>query len=224
MKPSKIIIMATLTALMPVMVLATDTISQQYWETKDVYKVRSGFDECWQTGNYVPRQGYDSCGNPIVSELEPAPLPVPIEVAAVEPVIIPVTKTVSFADSALFAFDKSVLKPEGKNMLDGLVKELNDTTSTMITYDDISVTGHTDRIGSNEYNQKLSERRAQTVKDYLINSNIRTTRISAAGKGEMQPVTNPGDCRGTTANVIACLQPDRRVEVKMTGTQTITSN
>ncbi len=221
MKLTTKIIMATIVAIMPVMVLATDI--QPFWETADGgHQYKTGFGDCWQTIDYVKREGYDSCGEPIVAEVEPAPEPV--YVAAVEPEVIPITRTISFSDEVLFAFDKSVLKPEGKIMLDGLVKELNDTTTTMITYDDISVTGHTDRIGSSEYNQKLSERRAQTVRDYLISSNIRTNRINAVGRGEMEPVTYAGDCRGTTANVIACLQPDRRVDIKMTGTQTITSN
>jgi OOP family OmpA-OmpF porin len=215
-------IIATILAIMPVMVLATDI--QPFWETADgKNQYKTGFGDCWQTLDYVPTAGYDSCGEPIVAEVEPEPEPV--QVAAVEPEVKPVTHMISFSDEALFAFDKSVLKPEGKIMLDGLVNQLNVSASTMTTtYDDINITGHTDRIGSNQYNQDLSERRAQTVKDYLTNSNVRTNRITAVGRGEMEPTTNTADCKGTFANVVACLQPDRRVEVTMTGTQTITSN
>jgi OOP family OmpA-OmpF porin len=88
------------------------------------------------------------------------------------------------------------------------------------TYNTIGATGHTDRFGSDTYNQKLSERRANAVKDYLVSRDIPAGRISADGKGETQPVTKAGDCLGAkSAKVIACLQPDRRVDVEVTGTQ-----
>ena len=99
-------------------------------------------------------------------------------------------------------------------MLDGLVTQLNGAT-----YDTILVTGQTDRFGSANYNQKLSERRAASVKDYLVSKNVQASRIDAEGKGETQPMTKPGECRGAkSAKVIACLQPDRRVDVEMKGT------
>ena len=83
----------------------------------------------------------------------------------------------------------------------------------------------TDRFGSNEYNQKLSERRANTVKDYLVSKNVQASRIDAEGRGETQPVTKADDCRGAkSAKVIACLQPDRRVDVELTGAKTITGS
>ena len=86
-------------------------------------------------------------------------------------------------------------------------------------YHAIFVTGHTDRLGSNEYNQKLSERRANAVKDYLVSNNVPADRINANGKGETQPVTRLDDCKGgPSIKVIACLQPDRRVHVEVTGT------
>jgi OOP family OmpA-OmpF porin len=132
----------------------------------------------------------------------------------------PVTRKMSFSGDALFEFDKAVLKPEGKVMLDGLVTQLDGTT-----YDTIAAVGHTDRIGSNGYNQKLSERRAHTVKMYLEGRNVQASRINAAGRGETQPVTKAGDCLGAkSAKVIACLQPDRRVDVEVTGTRTVTSS
>ena len=122
---------------------------------------------------------------------------------------------ISFSADALFAFDRSVLKPEGKAMLDGLADQLNGAT-----YDVILVTGHADRFGSAKYNQKLSERRANTVKEYLVFKGIQASRIDAEGKGETQPITKAGDCKGAkSAKVIACLQPDRRVDVEMKGTK-----
>ena len=81
------------------------------------------------------------------------------------------------------------------------------------------------RIGRTDYNQSLSERRAVAVKDYLVSRNVLASRIEADGKGETQPVTKAADCAGRTSpKVIACLQPDRRVDVEMQGTKTIASS
>ena len=148
-----------------------------------------------------------------------AAAPVAAPVAAPAPAYVRTSQKFSLSGDALFAFDKSELKPEGKVMLDDLVAKLDGTT-----YDTIMSIGHTDRFGSNAYNQKLSERRAHTVKDYLIGKNIQSARIDAEGKGEMQPVTRADDCKGAaTSKVIACLQPDRRVDVEITGTKIVTS-
>ena len=84
----------------------------------------------------------------------------------------------------------------------------------------ISVEGNTDRLGSENYNQKLSEERADAVKAYLTTSaGIDPRKISSTGRGETNPVTQPRDCKGNkpTAALIACLQPDRRVDVEVTG-------
>lgn len=205
----------------PVLAQAEDTRNIGFLIDKpDANIVKSGFGECWHTREWKPTPGFDSCGRKLtVAAVEPAP----VVAAEPPPVAEPMTRNISFSGDALFAFDKSTLKPEGKVMLDGLVRQLDGSE----TYGTIKITGHTDRIGSNEYNQKLSERRAQTVQDYLVSNNIRVNRISAEGKGESQPVTNAHDCQGSTkatSVIIACLQPDRRVSIEMTGTETITSS
>ena len=165
--------------------------------------VKSNLSGCWHTSDWSPARA--------VMECDPSLMPV----AAVAPT----TKKVSFSGDALFAFDKSDLKPAGVAMLDTLVGQLKGTR-----YDSIVVTGHTDRIGSSQYNQKLSERRANTVKDYLVAQSVTVSRIDARGMGETQPETKPGECKGAkSAKVIACLQPDRRVDVEVTGSQTTTS-
>ena len=107
------------------------------------------------------------------------------------------------------------MRPDGKAALDTFASELRGTR-----FNTIVVEGNTDRLGSDAYNQKLSEQRAQSVKAYLTNtSGIDGSRISAVGKGETNPVTKPGDCKGNkaTAALIACLQPDRRVDVEVVG-------
>jgi OOP family OmpA-OmpF porin len=86
----------------------------------------------------------------------------------------------------------------------------------------INVTGHTDRIGSHTYNQKLSERRAQAVSTYLVESGgIAANKISAKGVDGASPVTQPGDCPGkkVTQALKACLQPDRRVDIEVSGSR-----
>jgi OOP family OmpA-OmpF porin len=100
-----------------------------------------------------------------------------------------------------------------------------DTFSKDLTgsqYDTISVEGHTDRIGTPAYNQNLSMQRADMVKGYLVSAlRIDPAKISAQGKGETEPVTKPEDCKGDAANakLIACLQPDRRVDIEVVGTR-----
>lgn len=190
--------------------------------------VKSNLSGCWHTSDWSPARAVMECDPSLmpVAAVAPAPQPVqpaaeaaPAAVAMAPIAAAPTTKKVSFSGDALFAFDKSDLKPAGVAMLDTLVGQLKGTR-----YDSIVVTGHTDRIGSSQYNQKLSERRANTVKDYLVAQSVTASRIDARGMGETQPETKPGECKGAkNAKVIACLQPDRRVDVEVTGSQTTTS-
>jgi OOP family OmpA-OmpF porin len=109
------------------------------------------------------------------------------------------------------------LKPAGKRSLDKFAVELMG-----VDYDVIAVTGHTDRLGSDAYNMKLSTRRAEAVKSYLVlTAAIPAGKIEARGAGESEPVTKPDQCQGNkaTRELIACLQPDRRVEGKVSGTK-----
>jgi len=147
--------------------------------------------------------------------LEPVVVPVPVVVAPPAPV-----KTVFASDSSagsLFGFNKSDLRPEGKRTLDIFVEDLRGAS-----FETMSVTGYTDRIGRDEYNQKLSERRANAVRDYLVNvGGIPANKITAKGAGESNPVTTREDCAGKDGNpLITCLAPDRRVEVEVTATRT----
>ena len=100
-------------------------------------------------------------------------------------------------------------------MLDDLVTMLQGAT-----YEVILAIGHTDRIGSAAYNQKLSLRRAEAVKQYLVSKGIAANRVYAEGKGKSQPVTKPGDCNSKKGEaLVGCLQPDRRVDVEVTATK-----
>jgi OOP family OmpA-OmpF porin len=121
---------------------------------------------------------------------------------------------ITLQSKALFDFDKAVLKPEGKAALDAeVVSKLPQVQKLEI----VLVSGHTDRIGSDAYNQKLSERRADAVRDYLVSKGVAKDKIEAIGLGEKQPVTG-GKCQQQNRKeLIACLQPDRRVEVEVKG-------
>jgi OOP family OmpA-OmpF porin len=146
-----------------------------------------------------------------------APAPVVVAVVTPAPVVLPPErKRVSFAAESLFTFDRSDVKPEGKAALDTFSKELAGTR-----FDTVMVEGHTDRLGSQAYNQRLSEQRAEAVKSYLVTTGIDQAKVSAVGKSESEPVTKSGDCKGNKANaeLIACLQPDRRVDIEVTGTR-----
>ncbi|MDP2694775.1 MAG: OmpA family protein [Gallionella sp.] len=164
---------------------------------------------------------------------KPAPAPKAVEPEPVvvapepKPVVVappPPKKVVFSADSsadALFDFGKAIVKPTGKQALDRFAAELKGAN-----YEVIMVTGHTDRIGSQKYNQRLSERRAEMVKAYLVESaGIPASKIETRGVDGAEPVTKPGECRSkkgakATKQLIACLAPDRRVEVEVIATRT----
>lgn len=143
-----------------------------------------------------------------------APPPAPVVVAPPPP---PESRRVSFEAESLFSFDQANIKPEGRAALDKFAADMRGTR-----FEVVIVEGHTDRLGSEKYNQALSQRRADAVKDYLVSAGgFEAAKVSAVGKGETQPVTKPETCRGTkpTASLIACLQPDRRVEIDVSGTR-----
>jgi OOP family OmpA-OmpF porin len=148
-----------------------------------------------------------------------APPPVAVVPAPASPprplALAPVPQRVSFSADSLFDFDKSVVKPTGRHDLDKIAADLRG-----VNYDVLSVIGNTDRIGATAYNQKLSTRRAEAVSTYLVEAGgIPPNKISAKGVGSAAPVTKPGDCVGTKATpaLITCLQPDRRVDIEVTG-------
>lgn len=215
------------TAMMPFNSTAQDAKNQGYLLDQNGDIVTSSTTGlCWRDSDWTPARAVERCdpvSRPVVyaPAIVPAPAAKPAVIAAAESPVTPapskpMPQKMSFSADALFAFDQSALQPEGKAMLDDFVLQLNGAT-----YETISATGHADRFGSPDYNQKLSERRANAVKDYLITKQVLASRITVEGKGETQPVTKPADCAGArSAKVIACLQPDRRVDIEMTGTKT----
>jgi outer membrane protein OmpA-like peptidoglycan-associated protein len=122
---------------------------------------------------------------------------------------------ITFSADALFDFDKAVLKSEGKQSLDNLMSKLG-----KVKYDVIVAVGYTDRIGNEDYNKRLSIRRANAVKSYLVkNKGVDPGNVFVDGKGEANPVTGT-TCIGkgmSKKKLLSCLQPDRRVEIKIAG-------
>lgn len=142
-----------------------------------------------------------------VAAAEPAPEPAPAPVAAPEP-CQPKFETITIQAEKLFGFDKFKLNGDAVVEVDDVVKTLKDHPE----FDVVVVTGHTDRIGSEQYNQKLSEKRAEAVKQHLISHGIEASRIRAVGKGELQPIVECKDVKGKKA-LVECLSPNRRVVI-----------
>jgi len=184
--------------------------------------VKSANGLCWRTGYWTPAAAAkDPAGCECDKDLLPkevcepkmAAAPAPAAPAAAGPK--PSGEKITVAADALFDFNKAVLRPAGKEKLDELVSK-----AKAIKLEVILAVGHTDRIGGDAYNQKLSEKRAAAVKEYLVAKGIEANRVYTEGKGEKQPVT--GDkCKGTakTKALIDCLQPDRRVDIEVIGTK-----
>ncbi len=183
--------------------------------------VKSGFGLCWRDGYWTPAAAAkDKAGCECDKDLLPAeacaaPAAKGGATAPAVAGVKPSGEKITVAADALFDFNKAVLRPEGKAKLDDVVAK-----SKAIKLEVILAVGHTDRIGGDAYNQKLSEKRAAAVKEYLVAKGIEANRVYTEGKGEKQPVT--GDkCKGNakTKALIDCLQPDRRVDIEVIGTK-----
>ena len=172
---------------------------------------KSGTNElCWRDSFWTPATAAAGCDGALVA---PAAAPAVVVVVPVAPVVPapaqpapPAASKVTYAADAFFDFDKYVLKPEGKAKLDDLVGKVKGVNLEVI----IAV-GHTDSIGTVEYNQKLSVRRAEAVKAYLVSKGIEKNRVYTEGKGEKQPVADNRTAEGRAKN--------RRVEIEVVGTR-----
>jgi OmpA-OmpF porin, OOP family len=177
------------------------------------------FGLCWRTGFWTPAAAATdkngcTCDKDLIPKevCEPKAAAAP---AAAAPQAAGFGEKITLAADALFDFNKATLRAEGKAKLDDVAAKSNSLVLEVV----IAV-GHADRIGSAAYNQKLSEKRAAAVKDYLVSKGIPANRVYTEGKGSKQPVTKAGQCKGPkSAKVIACLQPDRRVDIEIIGTK-----
>jgi OOP family OmpA-OmpF porin len=170
---------------------------------------KNGTNElCWRDANWTPATAAAGCDGAIVApKAAPAAAPAAPKAAAPAPAPAPAAATkVTYAADAFFDFDKSNLKPEGKAKLDDLVGKVKG-----INLEVIIAVGHTDSIGTDAYNQKLSVRRAEAVKAYLVSKGIEKNRVYTEGKGEKQPVADNKTSQGRAKN--------RRVEIEVVGTR-----
>ena len=156
-----------------------------------------------------------------VAAAAPAPQakPAPAAPAPLAPAPVPSAEKVNIPADALFAYDKAEITDIGRDKLGTFAERLKDVNLEVIT-----AVGHADRIGSDSYNQKLSEKRANAVKDFLIDKGVPANRIYTEGKGETQPVTgdtckNIGPENKRNRKLIDCLAPNRRVELEAVGTK-----
>ena len=180
---------------------------------------KNGTNEyCWRDAFWTPATAAKDCDGALQPKVEPpapppppppapvaeAPKPAPAPAPAPQP---PAAQKVTYASDAFFDFDKAVLKPEGKAKLDDLVGKVKG-----INLEVIIAVGHTDSVGSDAYNQKLSVKRAEAVKAYLVSKGIEKNRVYTEGKGKKQPVADNKTSEGRAKN--------RRVEIEVVGTRT----
>lgn len=172
-------------------IIANKPYSAYVQDQRDVI-ARSGYGLCWRTGYWTPADAIKECDPAYVKE-EPAP------------VVAPVAQKLEFAADAFFDTDKSIVKKEGKAKLEKLAADIAGLDTEVIV-----CVGHTDSVGSEAYNQKLSERRANAVKSYLVAQGVNGEKIVTEGKGELQPVADNATAEGRAKN--------RRVEITVTAT------
>jgi OOP family OmpA-OmpF porin len=197
--------------------------TEGYWRSPGGNQAwRSSAGQCWRLGFWTPAMANSECDPDLVKKAAPpppppvqpapAPAPAPAPVAPPEkpkPAPAkpkPVAQKVTFSSDVFFDFDKATLKNEGKASLDDLAAKVKDVDLEVV----IAI-GHTDSIGADAYNQKLSVRRAEAVKSYLVSKGIEPNRVYTEGKGEKQPVASNKDKGGRAKN--------RRVEVEVIGTR-----
>ena len=188
------------------------------WRATDGTVWKNGTNElCWRDANWTPATAAADCDGALKpapkAEAPKAAAPAPAPAAPAKPVAPkappkPVSEKVTFAADTFFDFDKSVLKPEAKAKLDDLVSKTKG-----INLEVIIAVGHTDSVGTDAYNQKLSVRRSEAVKAYLVSKGLEKNRVYTEGKGEKQPVADNKTTEGRAKN--------RRVEIEVVGTRNL---
>ena len=227
-KLNKVAALFASAALVVPMMAFAQAAANDNWRAADGTVWKNGTNElCWRDANWTPATADPKCDGAL-KPAAPAPAPAPRQApppapapapAAPAPVVVPkpapppvvapaapVSEKVTFAADAFFDFDKSVLKPEAKAKLDDLVAK-----TKAVALEVIIAVGHTDAVGADAYNQKLSVARSEAVKAYLVSKGIEKNRVYTEGKGEKQPVADNKTTEGRAKN--------RRVEIEVVGTR-----
>lgn len=171
---------------------------------------RNNYGECWKTTYFdKAKNGLAECGDAVAAA--PAAAPAPVAVTTKE--------RISLSAKVLFDFNKANLRSAAKNELDPVVAKIKQHGTNL---QGVVVEGHTDYLGTDKYNQKLSESRANTVKSYFVANGVPADKVTAVGKGETETKMTQ-TCKAkklSYAKLKDCLEPDRRVEVEITGQTT----
>ena len=213
-------ILLALTSMSALVFAADKAPKKGYLTDSENGVVKSNFGLCWHTGFWTPADAIDGCDGmlksaaPAVPLVTPLPAPAPAPYVDTTPgpapaaavAVVPSSEKITFEADTFFDFDKSVLKPTGKTKLNDLASKLQG-----IDIEVVVATGHTDSVGSDAYNIKLSLRRANAVKAFLVSKGIPADRIFTAGKGEGTPVASNKTRDGRAKN--------RRVEVEVVGSR-----
>jgi len=190
--------------------------------------VKSGADLCWRTGSWTPGAAADAkagelpvgceCDKDVVGADKCAPAPA-ARATAPAPVAVPAAApakcdfSVTLAADNTFAFNKAVLTKSAKANLDNaVIAKLGACASVQ----SVIITGHADRLGSQSYNQKLSEKRASAVQAYLAGKGLKAEHVETMGAGKTQPIKSCDDKLGRK-KLIECLAPNRRVTIDVKG-------
>jgi OOP family OmpA-OmpF porin len=182
--------------------------------------------QCWKTSEWTPDKAVAPCDPVPQAAAAAAPVamttpaePAPVAAAPLAPP--PVIEKVAINTDVLFEFDSATLLPGGMKKLDEVANNAQGAD-----VDKVVIVGHADRIGSEQYNQQLSEKRAEAVKTYLAQKGADEQRIESEGRGKAEPVTGNecdklGAPRKKNAKLVACLQPDRRVDIELLGSREV---
>lgn len=217
--------MTSIATLIAILAFASATQAQEgYLIDGRNAVVKSGFSLCWRTNQWSPAMAIAECDPDLVKKEAPAAPPAPkaaepIKAPAAAPATSPpaAPKVITIASKSLFDFNKAVLKPEAKGKID---KEVLNKIQEIGKIKLIVVAGHADRIGAAAYNQKLSEKRAEAVKAYLVGKGIDGNAIETMGFGKTQPEQGVAKCddKLPRKKLIECLAPHRRVVIEIQGT------
>ncbi len=200
-----------------------DASAQGYLTDTRSAVVKSAFGLCWRAGTWTPAMATAECDPDLVPKPAPAraaPAPRPAAPAPAPKPAAPVAAkpkrcdaTVTLQNDQVFMFDKAVLTAAAKDRLEkDVLRQL--LTCSMI--EAVIVEGHTDRLGNQQYNQKLSEKRAESVKRYLVARGVDPAKIETLGMGKTVPAKFCPDAKNRK-ELIACLAPNRRAIISIKG-------
>ena len=206
---TRLYVLAVIATLSAAPARAAEETAAYLVAASDGAPVTTASGACVRTSEWNPAASYRDCDPLPIAKLVPA---------SVEPAHLDSpsrAEPIRISMNTLFDFDSAVLRADAGPALDALAKQL-----TQSSYQKVDVVGHADRMGPGKYNQKLSEQRAEAVRDYLLAQGLDGTRLTAFGVGNTEPLTGK-ECRGLRGKpLVYCLQRDRYTEITVLGTQT----